>query len=350
MKGSYRTADGRAQIDWELADGENGPKFSASGEYKSGGGQVLDEIAKAYPRDEMVKRIVKVWRQYHLNDTTAGLPEQEAAIKEWLAAGNRYDYDKACKMLEERGLLVVPIPEGAKALGDWPDTYLRECYNCNRHVSGGHAASVCSRCKQATLRGEPVHVYRYGSRWVYSAIPADVLDEIKSWANVKQPRKPLHEDAATAFLSRNGLKLRATHHGDKCPPFCDGSCNHGDHYRITIWRAKRREPTIASYESSAMGQRGVFTGHVDHPRRLSFDFWNSCADMVEGREPTAYNVLACLSSDAYCPDSFEEFCSEYGYDEDSAKARQTWKRCTAFADRINAFFDGSELEELAEIR
>jgi len=117
MEGAYRTPDGKAQIEWELTGGEHGPKFSACGEFDGGAGQCLDSIAKAYPKDEMVRRIVKVWRLYHLNDTTAGLPEQEAAIKALTAAGNKDDYTAACEHLEGLGLLSVPIPEGAQALG-----------------------------------------------------------------------------------------------------------------------------------------------------------------------------------------------------------------------------------------
>ena len=50
-RGSYRTPDGKAQIDWKLAQHREhkGALFSASGTYKGGGGQNLEEIAKAYP-------------------------------------------------------------------------------------------------------------------------------------------------------------------------------------------------------------------------------------------------------------------------------------------------------------
>ena len=46
-----------------------------------------------------------------------------------------------------------------------------------------------------------------------------------------------YEKQATDFLTRHGLKLRATFKGDRCPPWCGESgrgCRHGDRYRVTI--------------------------------------------------------------------------------------------------------------------
>lgn len=45
-------------------------------------------------------------------------------------------------------------------------------------------------------------------------------------------------------------------------------------------------------------------------------------------EPTAADVLDCLASDASGAEnarSFEDWCSEYGYDTDSRKAKRTYK-------------------------
>jgi hypothetical protein len=71
--------------------------------------------------------------------------------------------------------------------------------------------------------------------------------------------------------------------------------------------------------------------------------------MIAGRGINAYDVLACISSDAFCPDTFEDFCSEYGY-EDSISARRTFLRCSRFAKRLREFFSPDELEQLSEIR
>ena len=134
-----------------------------------------------------------------------------------------------------------------------------------------------------------------------------------------------YEKKANDFLTANGIKFRATFKDAKCPPYCDGKHIHGERYRVTLHRP---------------GQ----------PGRLSFDFWNSQHDMEAGEQPTAYDVLACISSDLNCPESFKEFCGEYGYEEDSRKAYATFKRCASFAKRLNAFFtDDKERADLGEI-
>lgn len=64
---------------------------------------------------------------------------------------------------------------------------------------------------------------------------------------------------------------------------------------------------------------------------------------------TPYNVLACVSGDVNCPSIFEDFCAEYTYNTDSIKAKQMFRRCSAFAKRLNEFFTAQEIEELQEI-
>jgi hypothetical protein len=139
-----------------------------------------------------------------------------------------------------------------------------------------------------------------------------------------------YDEKAQTFLDRFGLKVRASQKGDRCPPWCgddDTGCCHGDRYRVTVWR-----------RNDYIGNEGR------SPRRLSFDFWNSLNEA-----PTAYDVLACVGADSYCPSTFEDFCREYGYDEDSRKTLALFMRCDKFAQRIRNFFTEGELEALAEI-
>ena len=56
------------------------------------------------------------------------------------------------------------------------------------------------------------------------------------------------------------------------------------------------------------------------------------------REPNVADVLSSLILDASCGDqSFEDFCSDFGYDEDSRKAERTWRDCTAMTPRVKRF-------------
>ncbi len=137
-----------------------------------------------------------------------------------------------------------------------------------------------------------------------------------------------YDQQAADFLAKCGIAFRATLSDSKTPAWDDGSA-YRPHYRVTL----------SSRHS---------TGPL-HARRLTFDFWGSINDGQTGEPVSAYSVLACISSDANCPETFEDFCAEYGEDEDSRKALQTFRRCAAFGKRLRAFFTADELAALAEI-
>jgi len=138
-----------------------------------------------------------------------------------------------------------------------------------------------------------------------------------------------YQEQAQAFLDRFGIQFQATELGNIAPPWADKGQPHGLKYKVTLSR----------------GDKGV------NYQEVSFPFWNSQKAKEEGEEPTPYDVLACVSSDIYCPDTFEEFCSEYGYDTDSRKAEATFKRCNEFAQKLRGFFASEEEREaLSEIR
>jgi hypothetical protein len=317
-KGSYRTVDGKAQIDWELVNSDKGAKFSASGEYRGSCGQCLEAIAKDYPQDKKVQEICAVWREYHLNDMKPGTPEQEAEVQRRLkieapkhpecyyddgsvnchhlasVLGTDSFFSLACQWLKEANLYEVKI--GEKRM----------------NISAGDGGNITV----------PV-TYKYGQAWLYQPIPENVLKQIESWATLP-PHKPLHEDKATAFIKEAGLRMRITRSDSKPAPWATNG-ESGHHYRVTISRKS------------------------DLKKRIVFDFWGSIHDASEGKAPPAYDVLSCISSDAHAPESFEDYCAYFGEDQDSRKALQTFNRLDKFARRLRAFFSPDEIEQLSTI-
>ena len=80
-------------------------------------------------------------------------------------------------------------------------------------------------------------------------------------------------------------------------------------------------------------------------KSYSFKFGQSIAAGAE--PPTMYDVLACITK--YDPNSFENFCSEFGYDTDSRTAEKTYKAvCREWKGVERLFAD--ILEELQEIQ
>lgn len=80
-------------------------------------------------------------------------------------------------------------------------------------------------------------------------------------------------------------------------------------------------------------------------RRLTAPFFMGSAHT---REPSAADVLSCLVSDTYAGEqSFEDFCSDMGYDLDSRKAESTWKACRSTAPRLRRFL-GDDFDQVAD--
>jgi len=63
--------------------------------------------------------------------------------------------------------------------------------------------------------------------------------------------------------------------------------------------------------------------------------------------PKAYDILACLHP--MSADSFEDFCAEFGYDEDSQTAERIYQACLAQDNAMRKMFTHAELEALNEI-
>ena len=139
------------EITVELRQNEKGITLSMCGDVWQknrsdiiAGGQLEDHIFDylkkyLYPRDK-IKRMVEVWKEYHLNDMNAGCEHQRA---------------------EQWGEKELILPSGEKKRSGW--VYEKE-----------HPEGVLSKpC--------PVCGYQYGSAWLFRAIPEEIIQEIKSW-------------------------------------------------------------------------------------------------------------------------------------------------------------------------
>lgn len=71
------------------------------------------------------------------------------------------------------------------------------------------------------------------------------------------------------------------------------------------------------------------------------------ASKKEAAVPSVYDVLACLTK--YDPGTFEDFCSEYGYEEDSRTAERIYFAVQKEYAQLARLFTPDEMDELAEI-
>ena len=91
--------------------------------------------------------------------------------------------------------------------------------------------------------------------------------------------------------------------------------------------------------------RWVFTLRLRrNKKQYTFTFGQSIA--AGGEEPSMYAVLAALTK--YDPEDFENFCSEYGYSDDSISALRTYKAVVKEYQAVVRLF-GDIIDELNEI-
>lgn len=140
-----------------------------------------------------------------------------------------------------------------------------------------------------------------------------------------------YEQQAQAFLNTYKLSLSVKWAANQTDPLWSGNSKHGDKYRITL---RRR------------------AGSTDYgPQSISFNFWGSLNDAYAGKEPTAYDVLDCISSDcSYADMTVSDLCDELGYNSDSIREVQQVKAVIKFAERLRDFFTRNEQTALQEIQ
>jgi len=107
----------------------------------------------------------------------------------------------------------------------------------------------------------------------------------------------------------------------------------------------------SSYFDKTEKARDIFTCVLKNDlHRYRFTFGQSF-NLSTGdgtNTPTPYDVLACITK--YEVSSFENFCSEYGYDTDSRSAYKTYKAVLREWKNLEKLFTLEQIEMLQEIQ
>lgn len=103
-------------------------------------------------------------------------------------------------------------------------------------------------------------------------------------------------------------------------------------------------------------RRNLYEITLSTPRgSMVFDFWDSIHNTkitrLKGKKaaamPTAYDILACMTK--YDPGTFENFCADFGYDEDSRTAERIYFATQKEYAQLAKIFTPEQLEEMQEI-
>lgn len=337
-----------AALTWKLRDDGGKLEFSACGEVWNHlktdivcGGQCVDDLAALFPRDVLAQRIRQVWSRYHLNGMNAGTPEQSAFVAT-LPDDVRRDYSKVREALDAAGLLTVPVTDElrASALGGLPDG--------------------------AT-------VYKYGSRWLHFAIPADVVDLIKrGFQDADAPGAVEHTADPTEagdddrdLIAEAGLTVAAVfvpwsqsrNKGERSPSL---------NWRVTL-QCKGRDVLTCDYSAGSAHapahnnkalRRELGPRDFAEAVRLECEGGKAIKRMMSWGSP-AYGdaikpdpraVISSLLSDSSVLDagSFADWAADVGMDADSIKARAIYDECIAHAVAFRAAVGPAMFNALVE--
>lgn len=129
-----------------------------------------------------------------------------------------------------------------------------------------------------------------------------------------------YDRQADEFLSKYRLGISTRLMKFKPPQWAGKESVIGKRYRVTIKRLDKQGETI------------------------SFEYWNSFNDAQNGVEPSHYDILTCVSSDAFAPTDPDEVCECFG----DVRPSHAIKIANA-AKKFQAFFTKEELDDLGEI-
>ena len=178
---------------------------------------------------------------------------------------------------------------------------------------------------------------------------------------ITQPQSNEYTEQADKFLTDTNttVKIEYLKHGKH---FDDDQTR--DIYKITISRNGRKfsfEFSNSIIDSGIInawgkefynvafrhnGQNAVLAQHVIDAKLHKLDVARFKA-LTPRVSPSSYSVLACLTK--YDCGTFEDFCSEFGYDIDSRKAKKTYKAVCKEWKNVQSVWTDDEIEQLQEI-
>lgn len=174
----------------------------------------------------------------------------------------------------------------------------------------------------------------------------------------------IYQQTAIDFLKSTGVEFSAkfVKNGKH---FADDK-EERDIYEITLKRGQRKYSfefgrslnnsgnwiLLGGYESNKQAIPANLigeNGQVISMQKLQYStLYNPKCDKIRLRQaPTGYDILARLTKNDPC--TFEDFCSEYGYDRDSIKALKVYEAVKVEYAMVCALWSESELEQLQEI-
>lgn len=90
--------------------------------------------------------------------------------------------------------------------------------------------------------------------------------------------------------------------------------------------------------------RNVYTVILSRgKKKIKFRYGDSVNNTHDGKTTLdLYSVLCVVGSEYFCPETFEDFCSEFGYSEDSRSAEKLFLRLKKMSEKLHNMFSEDE--------
>ena len=129
------------------------------------------------------------------------------------------------------------------------------------------------------------------------------------------------EKTIKQFIKENNLTMKSEY-ADSNPNMKDS--NNMNHSKVTI---KRKFKLNGNHLDTRYGIKQM-------------TLYYSQGYGIQG-EPTLESVLNCLISDSTCGETFQEFCDNLGYDNDSRKAEKTFNTILKQTSKLKKLLDNN---------
>ena len=97
---------------------------------------------------------------------------------------------------------------------------------------------------------------------------------------------------------------------------------------------------VKSGDDRLIGYANKYKCKISYQKRSGvFEYTDSVVNTTEGREPEIKDVLYCLVMEYTSgSETFQDFCDEFGYDNDSIKSLNIFKACQKNSEKMKRIF------------
>ena len=169
-----------------------------------------------------------------------------------------------------------------------------------------------------------------------------------------------YEKQANDFLSKTNTKISSKYIENDF--YFERDKGTRDIYEITIMRGSRK--IIFTFGNSIVNSQYYNDKRYNGKRTYSLNGMERTGgysildiekyknggmelELIKGIPPTNYSILSCLQK--YEVGTFEDFCSKFGYDEDSRTSEKIYKAVCKEYNNVCKIWNDEEIEELQEI-